>query len=258
MDDSERALLRSAHEQIVDCNRQCVARVSAAIPNADIVLNPYSRLRELRPFADTEQQLLPSNNLREMAKAFQSHSAITVACGAPAAVRSLTAAEYLQRSLALESRLRAKGPQHGDDDLHSFALTAPVDPPARSLLRIICALVILRASLAVLNQMIYQAVVLDGLPLLDEDNVFAVLFCGSHLSGRALSLAVQPDWNALFLKSGDVVLVKAPNPPVIMQGLAQIQSTRTTISADVGMRDDIDMRMLTDELNPYGMILTQL
>lgn len=112
----------------------------------------------------------------------------------------------------------------------------------------IFSLMNLRESIDILNQLIYQAFLLDKLPVYDENNLIS-LESTSHLISKGISL------KALLLHSPrpkDLVHVIDPyDEDDLTPILCQVESCTTSIKNEFGSYEELKLRVINGDLNPF-------
>jgi len=263
--DEERTLFREAHEQILAFNRLCVRDVVARLPNTDVSLNPYSRMLTLHPHTTSfspDAGPLPFDALREAAEVFRAHPALQTilqqSWTSPFPASNVPPAKDIAMGVyKLEEELRQAGAFQMPADLQKEFETEPVQSPVRWLHRHVIALANVRASLRVFNQMIYQALRTDRLPVLNSDNIIEVPRNTSHMVGHGLEVHYQPDDKIdILIEWGDIVLMKQlsdePSSSFAQDLLCEVAVPSFHFSNEWGTTGQLKMRVLDDHLCPYG------
>ena len=103
----------------------------------------------------------------------------------------------------------------------------------------------------VLNELIFQAILVDKLPVFNNNNVLNYESVTTHLGGTGIAMLCQPD--DLDIDIG-LVLIKDPtvNIPV---DLCRIEAIKVENSNELGDVGYVSVRLLVEYLNPYSNLL---
>jgi hypothetical protein len=266
----ERDLLFSAHQQVVDLDRLCLAPIQAGLPQIAIpmfmaALDPYNRF-SISPLPTTRTPtLLTPEAMERMARSFHSHPAIGIALdnlGAYAGtildtVRDATAfntqpePNLVVHVLDWTRLLTSKGATDVGSELTRLTLYEPTDSPNRPPARFISALASLRTSLAALNQLVYQATFTDKLPILDEDNVIDLKTTPSLVSTLA-DVVFQRSEKLALVTTGQLVRLKLPDQ---VDMLAQVEPWSMEFADDT---IQTVLREVDENLNLFGPLLRNI
>lgn len=113
------------------------------------------------------------------------------------------------------------------------------------------SLMCIRESIHTLNQLIYQAFLQDKLPVYNEDNLISIE-SSSHLGGKGYSLKSQHEYS---LKPRDLVHVINPYDTEPIPKLCQIESATISFKNEFGSHEDLKLRVIDEDLNPFQGIL---
>jgi hypothetical protein len=140
--------------------------------------------------------------------------------------------------------------------LADASLTHPEDSQARILLRLTAAFICLRASLTVLNELIFRALLTEKLPVISDENIIQFGSLTSHFCSQGLSCTCQPDENIDPFTLG-LVLVKCSflEFPV---DLCRTESIHFQMSDDIGDVAELKLRLIDDNLNPFDGLLRNM
>jgi len=141
--------------------------------------------------------------------------------------------------------------------LREFTYTLKKESREYFVSKIIMALVALRASIAALDQLIYQAFLLDKLNILDENNIITIEERAGNLLGESLSILTQPTGTELFSNPNDMIFVKLKSSHHNIDGLFHIIGINISFSADFGNTQKFDLRRVDENVNPYPRIISE-
>lgn len=122
------------------------------------------------------------------------------------------------------------------------------------------ALASVAASLAVLDQLVLQAVLSDQNPLVDSNNVITATGGRSHLAGVGTTIVCQPDAriHMATVDVGDLILADGDSLGVPLGELWRVESMSFQFSADLGSTLEMVMREIDGDLNPFGPLVRLL
>jgi len=259
--DSERMLFRSAHAEITHLNQLCVEPVLSRWPATRLALDPYSQHVQLAesPKANPAKRLLSEVERAELTQAFVQHSGVRAILETPAAlVGQLDDNQIRAAVLSLLGLIHQAGVGHVPSAIEQLAFQAPRNHPQRGVTRFFVALLSVRESLRSLNQMIYQAILADRVPVLDEDAVISVSDTHGNVLGTSAVIAFQPDADTIVLEPGDIALVKPIANYHSLDGLARLEDLRFEHSRDYGSTYTVSTRLLDNDLSPFGNLVESL
>jgi hypothetical protein len=110
-----------------------------------------------------------------------------------------------------------------------------------------------RASLDILNELIYQALWTNKLPVLDKNSIIKVGNLTSTFSGMGFTLKYQPNEKSGFGDLG-LILVKTTIHDREFD-LCRAEKVNVQVSQDFGDTVDISLREIDENLNPYKGLL---
>ena len=256
LDEEERELLLRANAQILELNAHCVQSVLEVFPNAFRALSPYGRFPAITSQPAASEPLFAPEIFATAAAAFQNHPAIQVARAAPRElIRRIPSDALFDMVQEFESSLTKAGVLKAPGNLIRTIDAVPRSNTQRVLLRYINALTCLRASVRALDQMFYQALISDRLPVLSSDNVIAIQNSTHHYAGHGLRLIYQPDGATFHLEPGDSLLITDLPDRSDAKGLFRVEATNHEFSQDLGHSSRVDLRQFDDNLNLYQPLL---
>jgi len=173
--DAERQLLNRVHMQIVHLNRQCAVRLTTVLHRCSRAVDPYNTLQYNAPVDTSQVDILTSEAINTMARSFHAHPAIAAVLKSPEPIVSkLTETQYTTSVLGFTDGLLREGVSHTPQDLTQIAFTEGHHSNHRLAARHLIALMCVRASIATLDQLVYQAILSNKLPVLTEDNIIEI------------------------------------------------------------------------------------
>lgn len=252
LEDTERKLLAGVHNQIVRLNEQCVTPLTSALPKCVVAVDPYNTF-SYTPLSEVdERDLLTPEAIRLMAESFHNHPQIAVALASAEIVpEDVTPQEHAQQVLGMREEFLKAGARETPKWLVDIVYRQREDLPRRIYTRHIAALLSVRESLSTLNQLIYQKIFDDKLVELSDDYIIKLAGYGSdggigviYQNAGLLSLSEVGDLIfANFTLSGDPV-----------RELCRIDHLEN-IMADLGAPQYAELRVIDENLNPYGALI---
>ena len=249
------------HRQITELNKHCVKPLTDALPNCTSeVLSPYNRL-DLQPMPEvTEIDIFAKEQTDNLIDAFQSHPHIKIAIdntNLPLNVLMFPPEHYMENLWRLEEEIKAAGALERPEKFMEIVQREKSNSPRRAFLKHLAAVLSVRASLSVLNQLIYTKFFSDQLPSIDDTNLIS--FGSYHFSTGGSSVVFQNGGLIFLVETDDIIVLKTnifgeietkfcrvekldPHIPIIMPGEPRYAELR-----------DID-----ENLNPYGILFASL
>lgn len=259
LDDQERQLLGGFHFQLVQLNKQCVSPLIAELHDCSKAIDPYNRFKYRTSIDTHEGDVLIQKAINGMATSFHKHPAISVALDSYKAFgHKITESKYTESVCQLTDKILKEGVFKAPNDLTQIIFTENPDTPYRLIARHLIALLCVRASLAILDQMVYQAMLSDRLLLLAEDNIINIEGPSQHLVGSGLSVIYQPDQLASFVNLFDLVIVKCMSSHIPIDKLCRVEGIHFEYSKEFGHTIKVDLRVIDENLNPFGSLLEHI
>lgn len=259
LSDEQRNLLLAAHSQMVALNHRALEPLLNKFPHAAEATDPYGAKLPLTAALDHRSPPFAVEAFESVAVAFQSHPGLRLAITSPPElVNTITAENLLEGVENLEREVRSDGPGKTPRELGDFLHSEPTTSGRRFLVRFLASLMSLRASLRVLDQMLYQAVQTDKPPVLDQNNIADLHHLGSSVTGEGVRLLFQPDLTTFALEPGDIVLLKAIPNMFKLEGLVLSASVSSRFGGDGDATTTLTGRIVSDILDPYARFAERL
>ncbi|REJ77960.1 MAG: hypothetical protein DWQ47_16525 [Acidobacteria bacterium] len=251
--------LERFHLLIVELNRRCVSPLTSAKPNCTAnVLSPYSAYN-LQPLkAKVRSDLITDAELKKFVTCFHSHpqlrTAIDTALSIPA---TFSSEHYRARVLELDEQIRQVGSKRVPDFITYAVDNELPSSMNRIALRHFGAILGLRASLSILNQLIFMKLFHDKLLSIDSTNT--IKLGAYHFGTGTLTVVYQHGGLLVLVDPGDIIVVKhdllgdyktyfcrvdtlAPGIPIIMPGEPRYA----------------ELREIDDSLNPLARLFSSV
>ena len=243
--------LAGIHKRIVDLNQRCVKAITDKLPRCSFrVLSPYNRFAYVAPNDIPDLNILTDQQTNELVEAFQSHPKVAIALESSTSIPPTFSEEhYMQNVWALEEDIK-KGRLERPKELQELKFKVPKDAPRRIVVRHIAAVMSVRASLSVLNQLIYQKLFYDKLLVIDENNT--IRFGSFHLESGCGSAIFQHAGLLYVMEVGDIVLLKTVLLHTPVSKLCRVEFLDPHIPLlDFGEPRYSELREVNENLDPY-------
>ena len=258
LEDEDRILLSEAHKNIVQLNIRCIAPLVTELPQCIQAIDPYRKFK-YEPPEIPDGDVLSEEVLAKMASSFSEHLAIKVAIqSAKSPAIKMTEGKYVEAVSIFYDTLIKAGAYDAPNDVISIMFSQSKDSLQRIIARHITALTCIKASLSVLDQLVYQAILSNKLPLLDQNNIIEIGRISNNLVGNGLSLLYQPGKQLFMTNICDIVLIKSENLYLPLGQLWQVEAVHREYSQEYGSYEELTLREIDENLNPFGHLLEHI
>ena len=258
LNDDERRFLAGIQHQFGSLNQACLATLPNGFPGGLVSVDPYARFRYVIPNDVDAIRLFSQNDVRSMAQSFSTHPGFGIALDAANQMTDrLTDDEILRSVNLLGQGLLERGPSSSPENLTRLALTASSESNKRLIVRFISSLLCIRESLGILNELVYQALFFEQLPVATSENIIDWGAMTSHVCGQGLVILCQPDEGhgiGAGLMDRRLVLVR-DSVDEIPFDLGRVESFNYQASNELGDVIEIQLREIDENLNPFGGLL---
>ncbi len=258
LEDEDRILLAKAHKNIVQLNMKCIAPLAAELPQCVKAVDPYRKFK-YEPSETPDGDILSEEVLVKMASSFYEHSAVkAVIQNGKSATIKMAEDKYVEAvSIFYETLIKA-GVYNAPNDIIKIMFSQNENSLQRRIARHITALTCIQASLSVLDQLIYQAILSNKLPVLDKNNIIEIGQMSNNLVGNGLSLLYQPSEQLFMADIYDIVLVKSETFDLPLGQLWQVEAVHYEYSQEFGSNEELTLREVDENLNPFGHLLKHI
>lgn len=247
-------VLMGFQNRVSELNKRCVRPLTEALPNCTFrALDPYNHLNYSPPDEIEDIEILTTEQTEGLVSAFNQHPKIAKALESSSGVPPTFSEEYyMQNTWGLEEDVTKAGLEV-PEQLQEMKFRAPKESANRRYLRHIAAVMSIRASLSVLNQLIYQKLFMDKLLVIDETNTIK---SGPFYLGTGCSSVIFQHAGLLLLAEvGDIILLKR-----------NVLGTPASKLCRVGLLDPYlpllspgepryaELREIDENLDPYGAL----
>ena len=248
-------LLAGTHQQLADLDQFCLKPLTENHPQFLPAVDPYHRYGYQFPDEVTEVELFSREEKEIISDSFMQHPAFKIIFDSmEVAQKSMLDDQLIKAVNGLEIKLLQAGPLHTPKDLSYLANIPEANAPERLTFRFFSALLCLRASIDILNELIFQAILVDKLPVFNNNNVLDYESVTAHLGGIGIAVLCQPD--DIDMDIG-LVLVKDPTLTIPVD-LCRIEAIKVENSNELGDVAYVLVRLIDENLNPYGNLLKQI
>jgi len=256
VDNETLGLLSGVHAEIVRINTRCCAPIIKEIPKAKISVDPYNKFEYRGSHKETAPKLFQGIDVDRLVEEFHKHPAIGVALKSyREAGEHIEGNHFLSDVLNYETELLSVGPLNQPSWFDEFQ-KAPAERRVHNLLMF--GLLCFRDSLRNFNQLIFQALYLERLTILNDGNMVDLSPTYSNRSGRGVGVVFQTT-DLDFLEE---ILLMDINEIVLVDGaygtkdktLGRVESMKKPL-----MKAQepciVKMRLLDENLNAYPSLL---
>jgi hypothetical protein len=258
----ERVLIRRAQASIERLNRSCAsALTSLGVPFE--VVNPYSR-RQYDVLKERPLALFSSTALNRIALAFESHSAVRCLRELEPPVQMVYekkfgpgwANELAGQVAAITTQIYQAGAMRAPDELGRTILGLSTQSEIGRITAFICSLLSIRASIATVDQLVYQALLGDKLISIDKSNLVAIRQLTSHMAGTGLSISVQAGERTIALEPPTIVFLDVTAEHLTLNTPAQVEQFNFSSDRDWGDLIGLEVRTLNEDMHPFSPLVS--
>jgi hypothetical protein len=256
--DEERELFARAHAQMLRLNYECLSPLLSRLPHYARAVSPYGHLPDVPLSEESGDDLLSTQSISAMARSFHRHPAFSIALGSnPLSAKDAEQFDLAQAVWQIDESIHRAGTIHEPKDINDIFANSRESAPNRTAFRHLSALVCLRESLTMLDQLVFQALLSENLklPVLDEDNIIDPgRWVTTHVS-KGNHVIYQRDARAPRGINDYLVLYLWPHGYKPVKELCHVEHLRIDYSGDAGMKAFIALRTIDENLNPFGQLL---
>lgn len=248
-------LIGAFHRDIVDLNRSCASALLQNAPQCEMAIDPYSDFQYTMPSKSSNGSFISDEVVAALSEEFRLHPGMMAAVDAAKGLNRLILREHLYQAVHdVLQQLAVAGPHEVPAQM--TAMGRNPGQPYAPISKFAAVLVGIRSSLAALNQILFQAIEADTLPMLDKDNVFNVEKYTRNIVGGGITLSYVHDKRTWHIEPGQTVLVSGALFKMDETILGTITRTSESLSQDHGTKGNLSLRILDEYLNPFPGLLT--
>jgi hypothetical protein len=252
LDEDERGVLEVFHNELAWLNKELLAEAFGGTPIPVDAADPYARFRHKAAGKPPEAEFLP-NDLREQLRgAFRSHPGVKQARETmPGGLQKIPPADYISSITRFGQAIEAAGVHDAPDDIVKLALSRDSGSVEGSMFRHLTAMASICTSLRVVDQLMYQALLYDKIPVASDDNVIKVIKQNRNVIGQGLTILYMWSKEMSHVEPMDLILVRKEIMEHTDNALCLVHGVRISFSVDAGTTNEIALRVLDSNLNPY-------
>jgi hypothetical protein len=248
LNDEQRQILASAHNQIVELNRQCVSPLVGALPKCAKAVDPYGKYNYRPPTEFIHYDLLTSESTEGVVNSFHGHPQIANAIESSAVVaENVTEEVYTRDVLRLAQEFIESGPLDSPKWFDVITHTESKSASHRTYIRHITALASVRESLITLNQLIYQKLFSEKLFVIDGEYIIKSGYYDVGAGGTAM--VFQLGGIFLFMEVSDIILATFAAFDSNTLRLCRVE--RFEMPLTPGEPAYVELRAIDENLNPF-------
>jgi len=203
-------------------------------------------------------QHLPMQTISAMARSFHAHPAFSVALDSkPLSAEEEEKFDLGQAVWQIDESIHRAGTIHEPKEINDIISNGREGSPERAAFRHLSALVCLRESLTMLDQLIFQAVLSENLklPVLDEDSIIDPGRWVTTYVSKGNHVIYQRDTRSPVGINDYLVLYLWPHGFEPVKELCHVEHLRIEFSGDSGTKAFIALRTIDENLNPFEQLL---
>ena len=247
----EKELLKKAHYIIKYLNEKLTHSVVERVPNLKSTLNPYSQF-SYSEFSMDIKQIIDIGTFDNLIEAVSNCNVIKNINNTPnKLIQNNPSEKYLGVILAFIKKIESYGVHNTPEGFKN--LNFKKDSPEYILNQLLFSLMSFRKILENINQLTYQAFLMDKLVVLNDNNIINILENNTHMIGQGLTILIQPFASEIFTLPGDLILVKHNFSNI--NELCVVEGENISFNMELGNQVEFKLRTVDDNLNPYfGLI----
>jgi len=247
----EKELLKKAHYIIKYLNEKLTHSVLERVPNLKSILNPYSQF-SYSEFSMDIKQIIDIGTFDNLIEAVSNCNVIKNINNTPnKLIQNNPSEKYLGVVLAFIKKIESYGVHNAPEGFKN--LNFKKDSPEYILNQLLFSLMSFRKILENINQLTYQAFLMDKLVVLNDNNIINILENNTHMIGQGLTILIQPFASEIFTLPGDLILVRHNFSNI--NELCVIEGENISFNMELGNQVEFKLRTVDDNLNPYfGLI----
>lgn len=248
LENSEHVILSRAHKTLLDINESCVRIVLDKIPECRDLIDPYSQYILDLPDIGNDR-ILDSKLLKVIGEVFSAHRGISWALETIDSVGKLNKKQYLEIANNIGGVFKSS-----PDTLFNNLLAR--DGKTRKHFKHFFALMAIRESLNLTNQLIYQAISNNKLAHFGHSNLISIDSENHNITGTHYSFTYLTSGENLMVEPGDLVLYQPYEND--KPRLCRVLWENMSFSQTDGMLTQLEVVGINDELHPLDSIFNML
>lgn len=251
----ERQTLQNLHRELLLLNENCLAPLKNDFPDIFNAINPYSEYQIQIPTgnSDTDTILLSATEITAFSAIFQQHPAFKNLMDTIGIASQITPEKYHKHIVTIVTNLQNPNDKDISTTLSKVEFGKEKNSPERILFRHFFASACLRNSLAVLNQLLFQASFKDK-PVLSANNIIELRFLQGGYTEK-IELLYQSDEKISVEDPQTLVFVNYSIGDTNIRDLYQIEQILYEYNQDFGETITASLAKIDDNLTSFSEIL---
>ena len=247
----EKELLKKAHCIIKYLNEKLTHSIVERVPHLKLTLNPYSQF-SYPEFTIDIKQIIDIGIFDNLIEAVSNCNVIkNINNSLNKLIQNNPSEKYLGVVLAFINKIESYGVNNTPEGFKN--LNFKKDSPEYISNKLLFLLMSFRKVLENINQLIYQAFLMDKLVVLNDNNIINILENSTHMIGQGLTILIQPNAREICTLPGDLILVRHNFSNI--NNLCVVEEENLSFSMEIGNQIEFKLRTVDDNLNPYfGLI----
>jgi len=248
----EKKLFKKAHYIIKYLNEKLTHSIVKRVPNLKSTLNPYNQF-SYQEFSMDITQIIDISIFDSLIEVVSNCNVIKNIDNAPnKLIHNIPSEKYLGPVLVFINKIERYGVHNAPEDFKD--LNFKKGTPEYILNKLLFSLMSFRKILENINQLIYQAFLMDTLVVLSDNNIINILENSTHMIGQGLTILIQPTTAREILTiSGDLILIRHNFSNI--NELCVVEEENISFDMELGNQIEFKLRTVDDNLNPYfGLI----
>lgn len=247
-------LLIKVHREFINMNEKIINLLPNNLTHKS-VLNPYNMYENIvSQDSDFESSVFTEVQLDNLQSSFRKHRAFQEIAKIPidlyADLNLISNDKINEGHYIFTDKIYKAGvmsyPQELVDVVKSAKRGNAILP-----VKYIYSLMCIKESIYILNQLIYQAFFQEKLAVYNDDNLISIK-SSSHYGGKGYTLKSQHEYDPQIK---DLVHVISPFDNGNIPVLCQVESVITNFGGEFGSDEDLELRTIDEDLNPFRGIL---
>ena len=246
-----RQVFEDAHNDVVLFNNACFKFIDQDIESCRQALDPYRHLKFKFNPKRKLSGLLKEEYLEQMSKEFKKTKPVqNLLKKSVKGLDNINSVNLAEVTFEIRKKILETGVSNVPQDIIDLLLSQRKEPQiiwGRLILDIISIL----SMIEICDQLIYQAVFDDNLPILNENNIIYLDSITDHVLGRGIAVECQPNSNIFFNTLNKVIQVNFKIKERKFHDFCRVEEETISFSQDYGNSIKMKLRYLDDELNPF-------
>lgn len=252
LSDEVRRTLACYLSEVFEMNRLCVQRLSNACANCDAyAVSPYNQFVQINVPPFKQFEFFPANEVQNLVNEFERQPLLQLAIDT-SRIFSVTFSpqRYVDELVQLEHAIQAEDVGSVPKLIKDISDLEPLTSSRWMQLQHLSAVLGLRASLGVINQLLYSKLFSSKLPCFDDHNIIKF---GTYAFATGGSKLIYQEGGSLFLlMPGEITVATGVPPDDTARYFCRVERLHTSWMP--GQPSYVELRTLDENLNPYAIL----